>query len=134
MIGLPNPWVLLGITVAAFGAGVGVTASIKNGQLARLELRQTNERIAQRDAAIADMAAASAAIKTAAENYQTDKTDLGAKIDAVRKEMRNAKPLPAGCVLDVERLRNIDAAINAVNETLARQRVGPTVSNAKNTK
>ncbi len=134
MIGLTNPWVLLGAAAIAFGAGAGVTASIKNGEIARLELRQAKGQIDQRDAALRDIAAASASIKTAAKNYQDDKTSLNTKLDAIRKDMKNAKPLPAGCLLDAERLRYINAAVDAANEAVAGQRTGGNVPAAKNAK
>jgi hypothetical protein len=41
--------------------------------------------------------------------------------DAKRtKELRNAKPLPAGCVPDADRVRNLDAAIEAANKSIPR--------------
>lgn len=128
MLGLlSNPWVLIGGAVVVFSAGFGTATSFKNGEIARLELKQAKGEIQQRDAALKDLADASANIAAAANNFQKNKDILAGKIDAIRKDLKNAPPLPPGCLLDDERMRKLDAAAAQVNETRAGQRASGTV-------
>lgn len=85
------------------------------------ELRaQHAEKIAtQAKAALTTLQADAAAIHIAAGQLATIETTLGPKIDALKKEIRNAKPLPAGCLPDPARVRNLDAAIDAANAAAA---------------
>ena len=119
----PRILVLAGLLLAAGGFGAGWTTngwrltSAHNAE--RLEAAQVTldatektHRAYQDDIARAGNAAAARERSTQI---------LAGKIDAARQEYRRhaqANPLPADCVLDAGRLRQLDAARNAANATI----------------
>jgi hypothetical protein len=123
---LINPGHLLaGLALALFiGFGGGWTA---NGWRLGAEISDIKADHAQQKAkaageTVTTMKADAAAIHTAAEEFAKLQSTLGPKFDALKNEVRNAKttaPLPAGCLPDVIRVRNLDAAIDAANAAAA---------------
>lgn len=79
----------------------------------------------QANAALADLTAASANIKAAAEASQVNYAGLNTKLEAIDRRYRNAKPpapLPADCRPGTERLQRLTEGTAAVNQAIA----GPT--------
>lgn len=105
-----NPWVILGV-VAALGishAYVFVLGKDRAEDAAATEKLESVNRAIEQAAAIAtqDMEIASANIKTVEVIRKRTRT-IRIKESAHAK----ANPLPADCVLDAERVRNINAAL-----------------------
>ena len=117
-----NPTVLLGgallVVVAGFGAGWTANGWRLNTEIANLKAERANEIAKQSQGALSDLASAAKHVKDAADGAQADMSQLGVKLDAIQKDVRNAKsiPLPADCKLDDGRLRRLAEGAAAVNE------------------
>jgi hypothetical protein len=120
-----NPKALLasvGASIAlGFGAGWLVNGWRLNGEIQTIKTDREKDRADQAQAALADLAVAAHNIRTAADGYTIDVATLGAKLDAIRKDFKNAKPLPADCRPDDFRVRHLESAIDAANQTAAGQ-------------
>lgn len=108
----------VGVAVA-FGAGFAVQGWRLGAQIAELKASRANEIAAQSQAALNDLSDASKKINQAANDYASIETTLGKKMDQLRKDFKDAKPLPPDCRPDSVRVRNLDAAIDAANEAAA---------------
>ena len=113
----------LGLLLAM--ALAGAAGWITNGwrhdaEIAELRRAQTEYRATLTEAALADVQADAAVIRQAATEFAGIQSTLAPKMTALTKELRNAKPLPAGCHPDADRVRNLDAAIDAANQSIPR--------------
>jgi len=113
----------LGLLLAM--ALAGAAGWITNGwrhdaEIAELRRAQTEYRATLTEAALADVQADAAVIRQAATEFAGIQSTLAPKMAALTKELRNAKPLPAGCRPDADRVRNLDAAIDAANQSIPR--------------
>jgi len=102
-------------------------AEIAELQRAHAEFRATLSEAAHAEfratlseAALADVQTDAATIRQAATEFATIQSTLAPRMSAITKELRNAPKLPAGCVPDPVRVRNLDAAIDAANQSIAR--------------
>lgn len=120
-----NPLALVGgaLVVAAVAGATGWTANgwRLNADLAELRAQHADAKAEQAVATVTTMQADAKKISTAARQLLTIQQSLGPQFDALKKEIKNAKPLPVGCVPDAVRVRNLDAAIDAANKAAARQ-------------
>ena len=89
-------------------------------QIAELRRAHTEYRATLTEAALTDVQADAATIRQAATEFATIQSTLAPKMTALTKELRNAKPLPAGCLPDADRMRTLDAAIDAANKSIPR--------------
>jgi hypothetical protein len=127
MLPVPSFPVTAGVKIAAsFALAVGlfIAGWLANGwrlgaELADVRAEHAGQVAIQATAALSTMKADADAIHAAAQQLGAIEITLGPKIDALKKEIRNAKPLPAGCVPDAGRVRNLDAAIDAANAAAA---------------
>lgn len=120
-----KPVALVAALAVAASTG-GATGWITNGwrlgkQIADLKRDQEKTRADQATQALADLAVAAHNIRTAADGYTADVSSLGTKLDALRKDFKNAKPLPADCRPDDFRVRHLGAAVDAANQAAAGQ-------------
>jgi hypothetical protein len=119
-----NPWVALGIAAALLSAGAAsgywLDSNIKGVEIADLKTKAAETRANGAESAVKDLTAAAGQIKTAADQYAGIQDTLGPQLAQIRKDMKNAKPLPADCRPDTFRVRNLDAAIDAANAAAAR--------------
>lgn len=115
---------------AAFGVGWTVQGWRKNAEIAELKAERANEISAQYKDSLDDFVAASNVVKSAADQANVDVSVLDKRLSAIQKEFKNAKPipLPPDCRLDDVRVRNLNEAAAAVNETIARRKPGAAVS------
>jgi len=74
--------------------------------------------LSQSELALTTLQADTARITTAATEFAAIQSTLALRMSALTKELRNAKHLPAGCVPDADRVRNLDAAIEATNKII----------------
>lgn len=111
--------VLIGLLLA--GAAGWFTNGWRHGaEIAELRRAHAEFRNTLTEAALADAQADAATIRKAATEFATIQSTLAPRMSALTKELRNAKPLPAGCVPDPVRVRNLDAAIDAANKSIPR--------------
>lgn len=114
------PFKLLLVVVLGFGAGWVVNGWRLHSQLSDMEAAHAKEKaeqaISERDTLKAD----ADKIHQAATEYAGIQNTLAPKIAALTKELRNAKPLPPGCRPTDDRVRNLDAAIDAANSAISR--------------
>lgn len=110
------------LTLAALAAAGGWIASAwrHDTEMADLKRAHAESRATLSEAALADVQADAATIRQAATEFATIQSTLAPKMTALTKELRNAKPLPADCRPDAVRVRNLDAAIDAANQSIPR--------------
>jgi hypothetical protein len=111
--------VLVGLLLAG-AAGWIASAWRHDAEIAELRRSHAEFRATLSEAALADVQANAATIRQAATEFTTIQSTLAPKMTALTKELRNAKPLPAGCRPDADRVRNLDAAIDAANKSIPR--------------
>lgn len=106
----------------SFGAGWGVNSWRLHADIADMKTDQANAISQASQAALEDYKEGAQAIKNAAAGAQTDVTNLGAKLDAIDRRIKNAKPapLPPDCRPGPDRVRNLAEAAAAVDATTAR--------------
>jgi len=124
MIPLPTniPWRAAGAAVLAvvlFAAGWAVNGWRKDAEIAELTAARAQADLTSANAALGNLEAAGARIRQSADDYLIIKSDLGAKLDAIRKDLKNAKPLPAGCRPDAQRVRSLSDAVDAAKQAAA---------------
>jgi hypothetical protein len=116
------PWravAAIGLAVLAFGIGWTVNGWRKDAELAELTAARAQADLVSANLALTDLRAAGQTIRQKADEYAGIQSTLGAKIDAIRKDMKNAKPLPADCRPDAARVRNLSDAVDAAKQAAA---------------
>jgi len=114
-----------GLVVILVLGGAGAAGWFANGwrhgtEIAELRRVHAEFRASLSEAALADVQADAAVIRTAAAEFAAIQSTLAPRMTALTKELRNAPKLPAGCVPDPVRVRNLDAAIDAANKSIPR--------------
>lgn len=114
-----------GIVVLAGLLLAGAAGWFANGwrhgaEIAELRRAHAEFRAGLSEQALADVQADAATIRTAAAEFAAIQSTLAPRMTALTKELRNAPKLPAGCVPDPVRVRNLDAAIDAANKSIPR--------------
>lgn len=109
------------VSLILAGAAGWFTNGWRHGaEIAELQRAHAEFRATLSEAALADVQADAAVIRTAATEFATIQSTLAPRMSALTKELRNAPKLPAGCVPDPDRVRNLDAAIDAANKAIPR--------------
>jgi Tfp pilus assembly protein PilN len=108
------------VAVLAFGAGWLVNGWRLHSELSDMEAAHSKEKADQATAALTDMKADATKIHEAATEYAGIQNILAPKIAALTKELRNAPKLPVDCKPDPVRVRNLDSAIDAANQSIPR--------------
>ena len=91
-----------------------------DAKFAELQRAHAETMRSQSELALTTLQADAARISEAATEFAAIQSTLAPRMSALTKELRNAKPLPAGCVPDADRVRNLDAAIEAANKSIPR--------------
>lgn len=116
------PWravAVVALAAATFGAGWTVNGWRKDAELAELTAARAQSDLATVNQALGDLRAAGADIRARADEYRGITTELGAAASAIRKELKNAKPLPADCRPDDFRVRKLSDAVDAAKQAAA---------------
>jgi len=109
------------VALALAGAAGWFANGWRHGaEIAELRRVHAEFRATLSETALADVQADAAAIRQAAVEFSTIQSTLTPKMSALTKELRNAKPLPASCRPDADRVRNLDAAIDTANKSIPR--------------
>ncbi len=114
-----------GVAVLLLMALAGAAGWFTNGwrhgaEIADLKRAHAEFRATLSEQALADVQADAATIRAAATEFATIQSTLAPRMTALTKELRNAPKLPADCRPDPVRVRNLDAAIDAVNQSIPR--------------
>jgi len=115
-----NKYWIAGLAILAFATGWLVQGWRLNEKIAELQATRSNEIATQSQDALKDLKEASANINAAALGAKSDNTTLTNQIAALRKDVKNAKPLPPDCKPDDVRMRNLAATISATNQAITR--------------
>ncbi|WP_143010668.1 hypothetical protein [Cupriavidus necator] len=113
------PWrPLAWFAAGAFFFCAGWTAQgwRKDAELAELTSARAQADLTSATVALADLQEAGAAIRARANEYNSIQTTLGAKLDAIRKDIKNATPLPVDCRPDDYRVRKLSDAVDAAKQ------------------
>jgi hypothetical protein len=118
-----NPLRALGgaVLILVLGGAGGWTVNgwRLQAELAEERAARAQDEAAQAASAVATLTADAKVINRAATQLLAIQDKLGSKIDAIQKEMKNAKPLPPDCRPDDFRVRGLDAGIDAANAAAA---------------
>ena len=123
-------WLTSGVTVwraiaalilgaCLFGAGWTVNGWRKDREIAEIRRAAAAADLASANQALSDLSTAGATIRQKADELRGIQSTLAAKLDAIRKDMKNATPLPADCRPDDQRLRNLTDAVDAAKQAAA---------------
>ena len=115
-------YVATALIAAALSAGTAwqVQAWRADARIAVLQKDMSDNAATQARAALDDLSAAAANINIASAAAQADNKALAIQLAAIRKDLKNAKPLPADCKPDADRLRSLTRAVEASNAAAAR--------------
>ncbi|WP_157072076.1 hypothetical protein [Cupriavidus sp. HPC(L)] len=116
------PWRAVAAAVlvsAAFGAGWTVNGWRKDAEIAELNATRAETDLSAARQALGEFKTASADIRARADEYRGITTELDAAASAIRKELKNAKPLPADCRPDDFRVRKLSDAVDAAKRAAA---------------
>ena len=94
-----------------------------NAEIAELQRAHAEFRATLSEAALANVQADAAVIRTAATEFAAIQSTLAPRMSALTKELRNVRnvtPLPADCKPTPDRVRNLEAAIDAANKSIPR--------------
>lgn len=124
MIPIPTsiPWrAIVAALLAAgiFTAGWAVNGWRKSAEIAELTAARAQADLTSANEALGDLRTASAKIREKADEFAGIQTTLGAKLDAIRKDLKNAPKLPADCRPDAGRVRLMSDAVDAAKQAAA---------------
>ncbi|MEN6586150.1 MAG: hypothetical protein ABFE02_08940 [Sulfuricella sp.] len=105
-----------------FGAGWTIRGWKDEAEIAGLKTEQANTAAEQANAALSDLASATATINKAARRYGEQQSELATQIADLKKDLKNEIPLPADCVPSAGRVRKLQTGIDTVNKAIAGQR------------
>jgi hypothetical protein len=113
---------LLAMTLAG-AAGWFTNGWRHDAEIAELQRAHAEFRATLSEAALASVQADFATIRQAATEFATVQSTLAPRMSALTKELRNVRnvtPLPADCKPTPDRVRNLEAAIDAANKSIPR--------------
>ncbi|MDR3381720.1 hypothetical protein [Cupriavidus basilensis] len=116
------PWRALAMVALAagiFAAGWSVNGWRKDAELAELTAARAQADVETANQALADLRTAGAGIRARADEYRAIQSTLGSRLDALQKELKNAKPLPVDCRPDDFRVRKLSDAVDAAKQAAA---------------
>lgn len=104
------------LATGLFAAGWTVNGWRKDAEIAELTAARAQADLTSANTALNDLREAGGRIRQSADDYLVIKSELGGKLDALRKDLKNAKPLPAGCRPDDVRVRKLSDAVDATKQ------------------
>jgi arylsulfatase A-like enzyme len=116
------PWRAVAAVVLAagtFAAGWAVNGWRKDAEIAQMKESRATSDLASANQALTDLREAGATIREKADEFRGIRLTLDTKLDAIRKDIKNATPLPADCRPDDQRLRNLTDAVSAAKQAAA---------------
>ncbi|MGO4416785.1 hypothetical protein AB4Z27_27825 [Cupriavidus sp. KB_39] len=124
MISIPSniPWRAMGAALLAagiFAAGWAANGWRKDAEIDRMKTASAQADLASANQALGDLRVAGATIREKADEFAGIQITLGAKLDAIRKDLKNAPKLPADCRPDAGRVRLMSDAVDAAKQAAA---------------
>ncbi|MGO4761827.1 hypothetical protein AB4120_04725 [Cupriavidus sp. 2KB_3] len=116
------PWRAIGAALVAagiFAAGWAANGWRKDAEIGRMTTASSQADLASANQALGDLCTAGETIRAKADEFAGIKTTLGAKLDAIRKHLKNAPKLPADCRPDAGRVRLMSDAVDAAKQAAA---------------
>lgn len=116
------PWrgiATLALGASLFAAGWAVNGWRKDAEIAELTAARAQADLVSANLALSEIKEAGEKIRQNADAYRAAQSGLGAKLEAIRKELKNAKPLPADCRPDAQRVRSLSDAVGAAKQAAA---------------
>lgn len=116
------PWRAIGaalLAVSIFAAGWAANGWRKDAEIDRMKTASAEADLASANQALGDLRVAGATIREKADEFAGIQTTLGAKLDAIRKDLKNAPKLPADCRPDAGRVRLMSDAVDAAKQAAA---------------
>lgn len=117
------PWrfaAALFLGACLFAAGWTANGWRKDAEIAELTAARAQAELSSATQALSDIQATGQKIRRHADDYLAIQSDLGAKMDAIRKDLKNAKkPLPPDCRPDAQRMRGLSDAVAAAKQAAA---------------
>jgi hypothetical protein len=112
---------LLALALVALGTAGGwlVQGWRKDAEIADLKRNQADSKAGQYKAALDDLTTASKRINEAAAGARVDLSAVTGQLTTIRKEFKDAKPLPDNCKPDAVRVRQLAATADAVDQAIA---------------
>lgn len=113
------PWRAIGaalLAVGIFAAGWAANGWRKDAEIDRMKTASALSDLTSANQALGDLRAAGATIRAKADEFAGIQTTLGAKLDAIRKDLKNAPKLPADCRPDAGRVRLMSDAVDAAKQ------------------
>lgn len=113
---------------ALSGSGVWYLQGLRSdAAIERLKAEYAGEKATAASTALLDLEGSIKRIADSALASADDITALNTRLTAIRKELKNVKPLPVDCKPDTDRVRHLESAIDATNQTATRRESGKTV-------
>jgi hypothetical protein len=110
----------LALVGVGFGAGWQVNGWRLHADVADLKTQAAETRAKGAEQGLQDLTNAAALIKGQADSFQGLKLDLTGQFAQLRKDLKNAPPLPVDCKPDDFRVRKLHDAIDAANQAATR--------------
>jgi hypothetical protein len=110
---------VLVLALAVFSAGWMTNGWRKDAEVERIKAEAVRADLSDAKAALSALKTAGETIRAKADEFSVAQTKLGAKLDAIQKDMKNAKPLPADCRPDDFRMRKLSDAVEAAKQAAA---------------
>ncbi|MGT2509204.1 hypothetical protein [Cupriavidus basilensis] len=107
------------LAAGLFAAGWTANGWRKDAELAELTAARAQADLGSANQALGDLRAAGQAMRRKADEFAGIQSTFGAQLDAIRKDMKNAKPLPVGCRPDDFRMRKLSDAVEAAKQAAA---------------
>lgn len=111
--------VAVGLLALAFAAGWAVNGWRAAAQIAELRLERAESAALGAQKVLDDIEAATRKINASAASYAGARATLTASLKQITKDLQSAKPLPADCAPDSERVRLLGAAVDAAKQAAA---------------
>lgn len=109
----------IALVAAGFGAGWVTNGWRLGAAVSDLQAGQAKAALASSEKALGDLVTASENVSKKAAEYTALQTTIGAQLAAIRKDLKNAPPLPVGCRPDDYRVRSLADAVNAAKQAAA---------------
>ena len=107
------------LAAGIFAAGWATNGWRKDAEIAELTAARAQADLTSANQAIGELRTASTTIREKADEFAGIQTTLGAKLDAIRKDLKNAPKLPADCRPDAGRVRLMSDAVGAAKQAAA---------------
>ena len=112
------------VFVGFTGAGWVVRGWQAQGEIAKLENKLTQKDLEQSNEALDQVLLATKTMREQAALSKSDISSVRKELRELRKDFKDAKPLPVDCKPDTVRLRQFESTIETANKAITGHRAG----------